>query len=76
MCDGRSRHDPGLTLEELAGVLVGLGADTAINLDGGGSTTLVTGGRLRNRPRAGFNVPEPGGRAVATALLFVPKTAA
>ena len=51
-------------------MLVGLGAETALNLDGGGSTTLVAGGRLRNRPRADFGVPEPGGRAVATALLF------
>jgi hypothetical protein len=71
-CDGRSRTDAGLTLEELAGVLAGLGADTALNLDGGGSTTLVAGGRLRNRPRAGVGVPEPGGRAVATALVFQP----
>jgi hypothetical protein len=71
-CDGRSGADAGLTLEELAGVLVGLGAHTALNLDGGGSTTLVAGGRLRNRPRADVGVPEPGGRAVATALVFQP----
>jgi hypothetical protein len=70
VCDGRSRADAGLTLEELAAVLVDLGAETALNLDGGGSTTLVAGGRLRNRPRAAFGVPEPGGRAVATALTF------
>jgi hypothetical protein len=73
VCDGRSKADAGLTLEELAEVLVALGATHALNLDGGGSTTLVAGGRLRNRPRAGFGVPEPGGRAVATALLFVPR---
>jgi hypothetical protein len=71
-CDGRSRHDAGLTLEELASVLARLGAATAMNLDGGGSTSLIAGGRLVNRPRRGFEVPEPGGRAVATALLFVP----
>jgi hypothetical protein len=73
VCDGRSRHDAGLTLEELAELLAALGAHTALNLDGGGSTTLIAGGRLRNRPRGGFNAPEPGGRAVATALLFVPR---
>ena len=73
VCDGRSRADTGLTLEELAGVLVELGADRAINLDGGGSATLIAGGRWRNRPRAGFGVPEPGGRAVATALTFAPR---
>jgi hypothetical protein len=73
VCDGRSRADAGLTLEELAELLAALGARTALNLDGGGSTTLIAGGRLRNRPRAGFNEPEPGGRAVATALVFQPR---
>lgn len=72
-CDGRSRADAGLTLSELATVLVGLGAETALNLDGGGSTTLIAGGRLRNAPRADMGVPEPGGRGVATALLFLPR---
>ncbi len=72
-CDGRSRADAGLTLEELAELLQRLGAHTAMNLDGGGSTTLIAGGRLRNRPRKGFNAPEPGGRPVATALLFLPR---
>jgi len=70
-CDGRSRRDAGLTLEELAHLLAGLGCHTALNLDGGGSTSLISGGRLRNRPRAGVDRPEPGGRAVSTALLFL-----
>jgi exopolysaccharide biosynthesis protein len=70
VCDGRSRHDAGLTLEELAEVLLAFGARDALNLDGGGSATLIAGGQLRNQPRSGFNVPEPGGRAVATALVF------
>jgi hypothetical protein len=72
-CDGRSRRDAGLTLEELAELLVALGCHTALNLDGGGSTSLVSGGRLRNRPYADVDVPEPGGRAVSTALLFLPR---
>ena len=71
-CDGRSRFEAGLTLEELATVLVGLGAHSAINLDGGGSTTLIAGGRMCNRPMADVGVPEPGGRPVATALVFEP----
>jgi hypothetical protein len=69
-CDGRSRSDAGLTLVELAGVLIELGAREAINLDGGGSTSLVCEGLLRNRPRAEFGVPLPGGRPIATALVF------
>jgi Phosphodiester glycosidase len=72
-CDGRSRADAGLTLAELADLLTGLGARAAINLDGGGSTSLVCGGELRNRPRADFGVPLPGGRPVATALVFTPR---
>jgi phosphodiester glycosidase len=44
-CDGRrSRVDGGLTMLELAESMVELGAESAINLDGGGSTTLWTGG--------------------------------
>jgi hypothetical protein len=72
-CDGRSRGDAGLTLSELADLLVGLGARDAINLDGGGSTSLVAGGRLRNRPRADVGAPIPAGRAVSTALAFLPR---
>ena len=75
VCDGRSRHDAGLTLEELAAVLTALGCETAINLDGGGSTTLISGGRMRNRPRGDWETPEVGGRPVATALLFLPRRA-
>ena len=69
-CDGRADGDSGLTLGELAETLVALGATSAINLDGGGSTSLVSGGRLRNRPRAEHGVEIAGGRPVSTALVF------
>ena len=72
-CDGRGRDDAGLTLEELASLLAALGAEAALNLDGGGSTSLVVEGRLRNRPRTAFEMSEPGGRPISTALLFVPR---
>ena len=72
-CDGRSRHDAGLTLEELAALMAALGCSTALNLDGGGSTSLVSGGRLRNRPRGDWERPEVGGRPVSTALVFLPR---
>jgi len=45
----------------------------AINLDGGGSTSLVCGARLRNRPREPDGAEVSGGRAVPTALLFTPR---
>jgi hypothetical protein len=69
--DGRSDHDCGLTIAELAQALSDLGAVSAINLDGGGSTTLVCGGRLCNVPREVHGVELAGGRAVSTALVFV-----
>src|SRR5205085_9989858 len=50
-CDGRTRRDSGMTLGELAETMVGLGVTDALNLDGGGSASLVNHGRLRNRPR-------------------------
>jgi Phosphodiester glycosidase len=71
--DGRSYRDSGLTLDELAELMVALGCEDALNLDGGGSTSLISGGRLRNHPRGDFELPEPGGRPISTALLFLPR---
>lgn len=72
-CDGRSGDEAGLTLGELAEALVALGAVQALNLDGGGSTSLVCRGRLRNEPREPDGVVLPGGRPIATALAFLPR---
>ena len=71
-CDGRARHDAGLTMLELARLMVGLGCREALNLDGGGSTALISGSRLQNIPRGDFEQPEPGGRPISTALAFHP----
>jgi len=38
--DGRSSSSDGMTCPELGDLMVDLGADTALNLDGGGSSTL------------------------------------
>jgi hypothetical protein len=60
--DGRrAGWSVGLTLEELVTVLRRLGAVDAINLDGGGSTTMTVAGRVRNRP-------SESGRQVADGL--------
>jgi exopolysaccharide biosynthesis protein len=53
--DGRQRgYSEGVTLEELAGIAMEWGADRALNLDGGGSSTLVIadgeGARALNSP--------------------------
>lgn len=69
-CDGRDDDEAGLTLAELAGVLVALGARDALNLDGGGSASLVCDAELRNVPRGRHGVTIPGGRPISTALLF------
>jgi hypothetical protein len=73
VCDGRSDADAGLTLGELASAMADLGARDALNLDGGGSASIVCGGRLRNTPREAHETPVPGGRAIATALVFAPR---
>ena len=69
--EGRADDEAGLTLAELATAMIGLGATRAINLDGGGSASLVVGGRLRNTPREEHGEELVGGRAIATALRFV-----
>jgi hypothetical protein len=70
-CDGRgSNGDCGLTLHELAQLMLELSAHSGINLDGGGSSVLVHGGRRRNRPYESQAAPVRGGRRVATALVF------
>jgi hypothetical protein len=72
-CDGRSARDAGLTLGELAQLMAALGAEEAINLDGGGSATLVCDSRLVNRPREQEGTDIPGGRPVSAAITFAPR---
>ena len=75
-CDGRrSNVDGGLSMLELAEVMVDLGAESAINLDGGGSTTLVHRGHLLNRPYSTQDQPAPASRKIVTALAFEPRRA-
>ena len=59
--DGRGAS-AGLTVPEAAALLAGLGAADALNLDGGGGTTFVAGGSVRNVPSDG------GERPVGSAL--------
>jgi hypothetical protein len=73
-CDGRrSNVDGGLSMPELAELMVEIGAESAINLDGGGSTTLVHRGHLLNRPYSTQDQPAPASRTVVTALTFEPR---
>ena len=57
--DGRTSKSRGYTMVELANLMIDLGADEAINLDGGGSSTMVGKGRggktkVLNTPSDGF----------------------
>lgn len=63
--DGRQPGSSlGLSLEEGAQLMIGLGAVTAMNLDGGGSTAMAIEGSLINVPS------EPAGeRAIGDALI-------
>lgn len=51
--DGRSSASAGLTLAELAQYLVKLGAVSAVNYDGGGSSEMVINGNIVNKPSDG-----------------------
>jgi exopolysaccharide biosynthesis protein len=75
-CDGRrSGVDSGLELAELARLLISFGAEEAINLDGGGSATIIHRKHLLNRPYSDQDQPAPESRPVVTALLFERKVA-
>ena len=65
--DGRSTRDLGLSIPEAADVARSLGLVDAINLDGGGSTTMVVGGQVINHPS-----DATGERPVGDALLIRP----
>lgn len=54
VADGRRAGTPGVTLPELAALMIEVGACTALNLDGGGSSTLWLRDRIVNQPSDGF----------------------
>ena len=64
--DGRAENSVGTTLIELAALLRKLGAWEAMNFDGGGSTTMVVGGKVVNAPS-----DAEGERAVGNALMVL-----
>lgn len=67
--DGRQpQRSVGMTIEELANLMLDLGCVEALNLDGGGSTTMVIKNRVVNSPSDLL-----GERAVSDALLVFPR---
>lgn len=71
--DGREYQNAGMTLRELAETMLALGARDAINLDGGGSTTLVYADPDSARKLRIANHPsdKEGERAVGDGLAIV-----
>ncbi|PKP09460.1 MAG: hypothetical protein CVU09_10975 [Bacteroidetes bacterium HGW-Bacteroidetes-4] len=64
--DGRQASSIGMTMYELAEFMLGIGIYHGINLDGGGSTTLVVNHQLENSPS-----DASGERNVANAFLAI-----
>lgn len=58
LVDGRQFISRGVDLTELASILIDLGCEEALNLDGGGSSALVVNGTLLNRPEGGTSQRE------------------
>ncbi|HEY2477180.1 MAG TPA: phosphodiester glycosidase family protein [Solirubrobacterales bacterium] len=73
VCDGRADDEAGMTMIELGEAMAALGCADAINLDGGGSASLVIDGALVNTPREEHGRELVGGRAIATALRITPR---
>jgi exopolysaccharide biosynthesis protein len=71
--DREQGKDTGMTLGELADLMIRLGATEALNLDGGSSATLVANGKMLNDPRAGITynfTAYPEGRPIHNAIIF------
>lgn len=67
--DGRNPDvSVGMSFAELQKLASGLNLENALNLDGGGSTTMVVGGMVVNHPS-----DKTGPRKVSDALLVVPR---
>ena len=56
--DGRTSESEGLSLYELAAYFQSRGVQTAYNLDGGGSSTMVFNGEVINNPTSGRSIKE------------------
>ncbi|HEX2963057.1 MAG TPA: phosphodiester glycosidase family protein, partial [Ignavibacteriales bacterium] len=67
--DGRQESSSGATLKEFADLMISEGIYNGLNLDGGGSTTMVIDGNVVNRPS-----DKEGERPVGNCLLLIRST--
>ena len=71
--DGDTPASVGLSLPEAAGLMRSLGAVQAMNLDGGGSSTMEIDGQMINSPTDPPSTTEPDGqRQIGDAIVVVP----
>ncbi|MGI8555046.1 MAG: phosphodiester glycosidase family protein [Pyrinomonadaceae bacterium] len=66
--DGRSEESGGMSLYQLANFLLEQGATDAMNLDGGGSSTMFLDGKVVNHPS-----DKEGERKIGDAILVFPR---
>jgi hypothetical protein len=67
--DGRQERSIGMNFQEMADFLLSIGVWNAVNLDGGGSTTMVIHDKIVNSPS-----DKSGERPVANTLQIIRKT--
>lgn len=77
--DGRTKESEGMTLNELTQTMKWLGCQDALNMDGGGSTTMYMNGfpyeGIINHPSDNGRFDYKGERGVSNAILVVRKDA-
>ncbi len=66
--DGRRSKSLGVNASRSADIMLKLGAVEAVNLDGGGSSSLIVGGKIKNKPS--------DSRSIGSALFVVKKNEA
>lgn len=69
VADGRNERAAGLSMVELQQLMSALGCEDAVNLDGGGSTTMVVRGAVVNHPSDNRQFDAGGERPVANAIV-------
>jgi len=69
--DGRTDENEGLSLLELAEFMSSIGAETAYNLDGGGSSTMVFSGSVVNDPTGGGAGGRSGSERKVSDIVYI-----
>ena len=71
--DGRNSMSAGVSISELQQIMRWLGCVDALNLDGGGSSTMVVNGAIVNHPCDNGKFDAAGERSVSNAIICQPR---